>query len=133
MIVLDTHALVWSAGEVGKLGRKVRGLIDQHWAQGQVAVSAISFWEIGMLQTRGRLRLPAPARAWRESIIVAGVVELAVDGEVALRSIELDLLPEDPADRFIVATALVHGATLVTADERLLDWKHDLKRIDARK
>ena len=36
------------------------------------------------------------------------------------------------ADRFIVATALVHGAALVTADQRLLDWCHGLERHDAR-
>jgi PIN domain nuclease of toxin-antitoxin system len=46
--------------------------------------------------------------------------------------IELSRLHDDPADRFIVATALTHGATLMTADERLLAWPHAMERHDAR-
>jgi len=52
---------------------------------------------------------------------------------VAVRALDLSDLHDDPADRFIVATALVHGAALMTADERLLDWHHAMERHDARK
>ena len=68
MIVLDTHVLVWAAGGERRLGRKARALIDQLWAGGKVAVSAIAFWEVGMLQARRRLRLPSPLREWRDAM-----------------------------------------------------------------
>jgi PIN domain nuclease of toxin-antitoxin system len=133
VIVLDTHVLVWAARDDRKLGRKARALIDQQWASGRVAVPAIAFWEVGLLQERSRLRLPSTVREWRDSVLAAGAIELPLDGTVAVRALDLAGLHDDPADRFIVATALVHEAALVTADERLLDWRHAMERHDARK
>ena len=133
MIVLDTHVLVWADSDDRKLGRKARAMIDQLWAVGKVAVPAIVFWEVGLLQARRRLRLPTSVREWRDAVLAAGALELPLDGAVAVRALELSGLHDDPADRFIVATALVHGATLMTADERLLDWNHAMERHDARK
>lgn len=132
MILLDTHVLVWAVVDDRKLGRKARALIDRFWAAGKVAVPAIAFWEIGILHARGRLKLPSPVREWRDEVLAAGASELALDGRVAVRALDLDGLHDDPADRFIVATALLHEAALVTADERLLGWRHGLERHDAR-
>jgi PIN domain nuclease of toxin-antitoxin system len=133
VIVLDTHVLVWADSDDRKLGRKARALIDQLWAIGKVAVPAIAFWEVGLLQARRRVDLPTSLRDWRDAILAAGVIELPLDGAIAVRALDLSGLHEDPADRFIVSTALVHGAALMTADERLLDWNHALERHDARK
>ena len=133
MIVLDTHVLVWAVSDDRKLGRKARAMIDRLWTIGKVAVPAIAFWEAGLLQARRRLRLPSSAREWRDAVLAAGANELPLDGAVAVRALELAGLHDDPADRFIVATALVHGATLMTADQRLLDWQHAMERHDARK
>jgi len=132
VIVLDTHVLIWEAGGDRKIGRKARALIDRHWQAGMVAVSALSFWEAGQLQARRRLSLPVPVRQWRDDLLAAGVTELPLDGTIAVRSLDLAGLPEDPADRFIVATALAYNAALLTADQRLLDWRHALERHDAR-
>lgn len=133
VILLDTHVLIWAMGSEPRLGRKARALIENFWQAGNVAVSAISFWEAGLLHERRRITLPVTPLAWRAEILAAGVIEHSLDGAVALRSIDLSGLPDDPADRFIAATALVHGAALMTADERILDWQHPLKRYDARK
>ena len=133
MIVLDTHVLVWAVSDDRKLGRKARATIDRLWTIGKVAVPAIAFWEAGLLQARRRLRLPSSVREWRDAVLAAGANELPLDGAVAVRALELAGLHDDPADRFIVATALVHGATLMTADQRLLDWRHAMERHDARK
>jgi PIN domain nuclease of toxin-antitoxin system len=70
---------------------------------------------------------------WRDAVLAAGAIELPLNGAAAVRALDLSGLHEDPIDRFIVATALVHGATLMTADERLLGWRHSLERQDARK
>ena len=132
MIVLDTHVLVWAVNDERKLGRKTRAIIERHWGGGGVAVSAISFWEVALLQSRGRLRLPTSADQWRTDLISAGLTELPLEGAAAIRSVGLSGLPEDPADRFIVATAIAEGATLLSADENLLRWPHPMERQDAR-
>jgi PIN domain nuclease of toxin-antitoxin system len=133
VIVLDTHVLVWADSDDRKLGRKARAMIDRLWATGKVAVPAIAFWEVGVLQARRRLRLPTSVGEWRDAVLAAGAIELPLDGAVAVRALDLSGLHDDPADRFILATALVHGAALMTADERLLGWRHALERHDARK
>ena len=99
MIVLDTNALVWVTVEDKRLGRKARALVEKSWTAGKLAVPAVAFWEIGLLEARKRLRLPAPVREWRQSLLDAGMIELPLDGLVALRSLDLTGLPDDPADR----------------------------------
>lgn len=128
MIVLDTHVLIWADCYEHKLGRKARALIERMWAVGKVAVPAIAFWEVGLLQLRRRLKLP-PCASGGLLYLKRG---LPLDGAVAVRALDLSGLHNDPADRFIVATALVHDAALVTADDRVLTWPHALERHDAR-
>jgi PIN domain nuclease of toxin-antitoxin system len=124
--------LVWADGDERKLGRKAKALLNRLWGSGQVAVCALSFWEAALLHARGRIALPAAPDEWRGELLDGGLVELAVDGNVAVRAVGLGGLPGDPVDRLIVATALHHGAALVTADERLLGWRHPMVRHDAR-
>ena len=132
MIVLDTHVLLWARADERRLGRKARSLVDRLWARGEVAVCALSFWEAAFLQARGRLDLPAAPQEWRDRVLADGVVEFPVDGDAGIRAVALGGLPSDPVDRLIVATAISRGAELMTADERLLAWKHPLVRHDAR-
>ncbi|HXC40430.1 MAG TPA: type II toxin-antitoxin system VapC family toxin [Burkholderiales bacterium] len=132
MIVLDTHALVWADRDDRKLGRKARATLNKLWPAGEVAAPAIVFWELGLLEANGRVRLPLPVRDWRLALIAAGLLELPLTGEIAIRATELSGLHGDPADRFVAATALAEGATLMTADDRLLGWRHALDRVDAR-
>jgi PIN domain nuclease of toxin-antitoxin system len=132
MIVLDTHALLWADSGDRKLGRKTRAFIEREWAKAEVGAPSIAFWEVGLLVDRRRLRLSSALREWRDALLGAGLLELPLTGEIAIRALELQSLHDDPADRFIMATALVHGATLVTADERLLDWPYGLAKHDAR-
>ena len=133
MIVLDTHVLAWADNDGRMLGRKARALINKLWVRGEVAVCAMSFWEVALLQARGRLELPVNVDEWRGQLLAAGLLELPVDGNVGIRAVSLSGLPNDPADRLIVATALHHDAALVSADERLLGWDHPLVRHDARR
>lgn len=132
MIVLDTHALVWLFQGERKLGRKAKALIDRFWPAGKVAVSAMTFWEVALLASRGRIALAAEAGEWRSQLLTDGLMELPLDGSIAVRAMDLVGLPDDPVDRLIAVTALNYHAALVTADERILGWRHSLERVDAR-
>ncbi len=131
MILLDTHALIWLDTADRRLGKKTRALVEKEWALNQVAVSAITFWEAGMLAERRKIRLAAPVAEWRTRWVDAGLIELPLDGTVLVRSLDLGSLSADPADRFIAATALAVQAVLVSADEKILTWPHELARHDA--
>ena len=133
MILLDAHVLIWMDTASRRLGRKSHALIEKHWAEGRVAVSSITFWEVGQLVARRRFDPGVPVPEWRNQLLQSGLHELPLDGTVATRALDLAGLPEDPADRFITATAIVHGAALLTADEKLLAWPHSLTRHDASK
>lgn len=132
MIVLDTHALVWLVEGLPQIGPVARAAADAALAEDGLAVSAISFWEVAMLQSRERLRLRQPAEAWRTELLDRGLLELPVTGEVGIAAARLAGFHADPADRMIAATAALRRATLVTADERVLAWNGPLSRLDAR-
>jgi PIN domain nuclease of toxin-antitoxin system len=94
-------------------------------------VSAISFWEIALLIAKRHLRSSDSAEVTRRLILDAGVIELPLTGDVAILAGELEGLHADPADRFIAATAILQDATLMTADDRLLRWRHAVRRHNA--
>lgn len=130
-MILDTHALLWMDRNDPLLGQEARRRIETDWRSGQLAVSAISFWEVAMLAERGRIALPMPIALWREDWIRAGLIEIPIDGRIALLSTQLENLHRDPADRFIMATAIDRNATLLTADRLILEWAGTLSRMPA--
>ena len=130
MTLLDTHVLVWFRLEHARLGTGARHTIEHAWHTGEAAVSAISFWEISLLQSKRRLALLQDVGAWRRRLLREGLKEIPVDGEIGIRAVELADFHADPADRVIVSTAL-DGHRLVTADRSILDWPGPLSRLRA--
>jgi PIN domain nuclease of toxin-antitoxin system len=131
VILLDTHAAVWLANDNPSLGPKSRLIALAARDENQLAISAISFWEIALLVSKDRIEIRYRPAELRVELLDTGIVELALTGDIALLAVELKNLHGDPADRFIVATALAHDATLITADARLLRWRGKVKRQNA--
>ena len=132
MLLLDTQVLIWIRFGNRRLGRNARDVIERAVRGDDVAVSAITFWEVAMLRNKGRLRFPEDVGLWRQELLGQGLTEIPVDGEIGIRANALSGFHADPADRIIVATAQ-GGHRLVTADERILAWDGNLARLDARK
>lgn len=124
MLLLDTHVAVWLVDGLPRLRPAARRAIDRAAARGRLIISAISFWEVALLARRDRLALTMPALDWRRAVLaLPGLTEAPVSSEIAIEAISLpDPFHADPADRFIVATARLEGARLVTYDRRILDY-----------
>ena len=118
-LLLDTHIWLWSLLEPERLAPQVRAELQ---APGnELWLSPISIWEALMLIERGRLAVASDATEWVEDMVRAiPRREAPVTHEVAVQSRRIALPHQDPADRFLAATAAVYQLTLVTADERLL-------------
>ncbi len=131
-LVLDTHTLVGLVEGESRLGRKSRELAQAALQSDVLAVSAICFWEIAMLVKSGRLGLAMPTSEWHRGSLNLGILEAPVTGQIGILAEKSAGLPGDSADRIITATAIVLNATLLTADQRILNWPVNLTRFDAR-
>lgn len=131
MILIDTHVLVWMLAAPERVGPNARSVIDAARSSDALFVSAIVFWEIAMLASKGRLTLPTPTAQLRQRLLDEGVAEITLTGAIGIEAVSLVDLHGDPADRMIVATARLHGTQLVTADRKLLDWSGSISRLDA--
>lgn len=121
-LLLDTHVWLWSLAEPRRLGRRARAALAH--VENELWLSPISVWELLVLSDRGRVKLDAEPRRWvAEALRRTPAQEAALTFDVAVRSREIMPVHSDPADRFLIATALVYGLTLVTADAALLAAK----------
>lgn len=128
MIVLDTHVLIWWVSEDAQLSESARKALanEQADANGQILVSAITAWEIAMLQQRGRLALSMELDEWLlavESIDRLSVVPVST--RIAVQSTRLPgTFHKDPADRIIVALAREWNVSLLSADDKIRHYAH---------
>lgn len=114
--LLDTHILIWFLQDPERLAPRVRKELAD--PTNELWLSPISTWEALLLQRKGRLRLRQDFVDWI-SLSTPGIQQVPLTHEIVVAAEQLPL-HQDPADRFIAATAQVHDLTLVTADQRLL-------------
>lgn len=121
--LLDTHILLWWLGENHHLSPGQRQVLEEADEKNPLLVADITLWEIATLSSLGRIKLHLPVRDWLEQAVAPPLVQLqpitpAVAAAVAALP---DSFHRDPADRILVATAQVFGATLLTNDRRIVD------------
>ena len=117
MILLDTHAWLWWAGDHSKLPPRLRRRLG---AERALAISAVSCWEAAMLIQHGRLELAPDARTGiRDACALPNLRIVPVTESIAIEAGLLTNFHGDPADRIIIATALELRVPLATRDERI--------------
>ena len=116
-LLLDTHIWIWSLAEPKRLSRRVQNELKDR--NNELWLSPVSTWEVMLLHAKGRIRLHGNAREWVAKATTY-MREAPLTHEIVAAAQELPLSHQDPADRFLAATAAVLGLTLVTADQRLL-------------
>ena len=120
--LLDTHILFWWLTEPDRLSAAQQRTVGAASADVPMLVSDISLWELATLYDLGRIRITPPLREWLEKAVAPPLVQRQdISPAVAAESASLpDTFHRDPADRIIVATARVLGATLLTRDSRII-------------
>ena len=113
-LLLDTHLLLWAAGQPQRLSAAARALIED--AANELFFSAASLWEIVIKQGLGRDDFRVDARVLRRGLLDNGYRELPVSSEHVIAVATLPPIHKDPFDRLLVAQATVEGITLMTAD-----------------
>ena len=121
--LLDTHVLIWWLNDRRRLSSAQQEVVGSVRSDEPLLVSDISLWEVATLHGLGRIRLALPLREWLDKAVAPPLVQRhgispAIAAEVAALP---DSFHRDPADRILVATARVLGATLLTQDRRIVD------------
>ena len=118
-LLLDTHIILWSTAEPENLTQGIRDELEN--ISNELWFSPISVWEIVLLAEKKRISLGSDiVKAVREILRTVPLKEAAINSEVAIQSRLVNLPHQDPADRFLVATAAVYDLTLITADTRII-------------
>jgi PIN domain nuclease of toxin-antitoxin system len=121
-LLLDTHIWLWAELAPEKLGKRVRAALRD--AKNEIWLSPISVWELIVLADKGRIKLQSSAEAWVEMAWSRSPLhEAPLTRAVAVSSRSIRVPHQDPADRFLAATAQVYELTLVTDDANLLRGK----------
>lgn len=120
MILVDTHVVVWLAFDQTQVSSKARAAVDQ--ARGLadgLAISAITLLEVATLTSKGRIHIGISLESFLQEVETRFVV-LPITGRACARAVGFPpAFPKDPVDRMIVATALVEGLSLITADREI--------------
>lgn len=122
-LLLDTHVLIWLMNGNDNISKKSQKLIEHAHKNGNIFISAISVWEVGMLEQKKRIILNKPCLEWIKEALSFGIRLSPLTPEIAVESCQLPgYTAGDPADRIIIATARVESLTLLTCDENILAY-----------
>jgi PIN domain nuclease of toxin-antitoxin system len=125
--LLDTHLLLWAAGEPGRLSRQARTLIDN--PDNELLFSAASLWEVTIKRGLGREDFQVDARLLRRGLLDNGYSELPIISDHVVATESLPLIHKDPFDRILVAQATVEGVTLLTIDSLVSQYPGPIRTV----
>lgn len=124
MTLLDTHAWLWFLPAPDKVPPPTLRFLEEERRKSCLLVSAMSCWELALLTAKGKVRLSLDVLEWISRALSApGFREVPISYRAALEAVRLPgILHRDPVDRILVATARELGVSLLTRDQRILDY-----------
>ena len=125
--LLDTHVLLWAAGQPDRLPAKARRLLGD--PLNELVFSAASLWEIAIKKGLGRDDFQVDARLLRRGLLDNGYNELAVTSAHAVAIDGLPPIHKDPFDRLLVAQSMVEGITLLTTDPIVARYPGPVQKV----
>jgi len=126
-LLLDTHLLLWAAGEPKRLSKQARSLIDN--TENELLFSAGSLWEVAIKRGLGREDFKVDARLLRRGLLDNGYNELPITSNHVLATESLPPIHRDPFDRVLVAQATVEGITLLTVDSLVSRYPGPIRAV----
>jgi PIN domain nuclease of toxin-antitoxin system len=125
--LLDTHLLLWAAGEPRRLSRQARTLIEN--PNNELLFSAASLWEVAIKRGLGRKDFKVDARLLRRGLLDNGYSELPILSDHVVATESLPPLHKDPFDRVLVAQATVEGVLLLTTDSLVSQYPGPIRMV----
>ena len=126
-LLLDTHLLLWAAGEPQRLSKQARRLIDN--PENELLFSAASLWEVAIKRGLGREDFKVDARLLRRGLLDNGYIELPIISDHVVATESLPPIHKDPFDRVLVAQATVEGVTLLTIDSLVSQYPGPIRTV----
>jgi PIN domain nuclease of toxin-antitoxin system len=126
-LLLDTHLLLWAAGQPDRLPKKARKMIENE--DNELLFSAASIWEIAIKSSLGHADFRVEPRLLRRGLLDNGYAELPVTSAHAVATDTLPPIHKDPFDRILVAQALTEGITLLTVDPRVAQYPGPIRKV----
>jgi len=126
-LLLDTHLLLWAAGEPRRLSKAARALIDN--PDNELLFSAASLWEVAIKRGLGRKDFKVDARLLRRGLLDNEYRELPILSDHVVATESLPLIHRDPFDRILVAQATVEGITLLTIDSLVSQYPGPIRTV----
>jgi PIN domain nuclease of toxin-antitoxin system len=126
-LLLDTHLLLWAAGNPDRLPAAARRLLDD--LQNELIFSSASLWEVAIKHGLGRGDFRVDARLLRRGLLDNGYGELPITSEHAVALDSLPSIHKDPFDRILIAQSMVEGVTLLTADPLVAQYPAPIRKV----
>lgn len=126
-LLLDTHLLLWAAGNPERLSVDARTLLEA--SDNALFFSAASVWEIAIKRGLGRDDFQVDPRLLRRGLLDNGYHELPIGSEHAVAIDSLPSIHKDPFDRMLVSQAIVEGITLLTTDALVAQYPGPVRRV----
>ena len=126
-LLLDTHILLWAAGEPGRLPAAARYVLED--PENELIFSSASLWEIAIKRGLNREDFQVDPRLLRRGLLDNGYVELPITAQHAVAVIDLPLIHKDPFDRLLIAQATISGIELLTVDDLVSRYPGPIRRV----
>ena len=126
-LLLDTHLLLWAAGQPDRLPDDARALLND--SENELLFSAASLWEVAIKRGLGQEDSRVEPRLLRRGLMDNGYNELAITSEHAIAIDTLPPIHKDPFDRILVAQALTEGVTLLTGDPIVAKYPGPIRKV----
>jgi len=126
-LLLDTHLLLWAAGNPDRLSDAARSLIEN--PENELLFSAASLWEVAIKRGLGRDDFQVDARLLRRGLLDNAYSELPIVSGHVVATESLPPIHKDPFDRILVAQAIVEGITLLTTDSLVAQYPGPIRTV----